>query len=178
MGLIDGIKTKDETLPGMAGRRNFTARSDAMSKENEPKGSQAVTSAELKKKFPKSTADWREGQTESGATLADAAVSYAQYQEEQAAKAQSDLAESQEQLEAAEKKSETAANASTPKKKGNAPVSAAADGDDEQTVEGMDYRQAAVDYQKDHKCRWSEACLAIKRRNPDARAYFGAPPVA
>ncbi len=34
----------------------------------------------------------------------------------------------------------------------------------------------ATAYQEKHKCRWSEACLAIKKRHPEARAAFGAPP--
>jgi len=44
-----------------------------------------ATLAELKQKFPKSTAEWREQQLEAGATLEGAAVAYAQFQEERAA---------------------------------------------------------------------------------------------
>lgn len=179
LGLIDGIKTKTESLGSMPRRRSSNARSEVMSKENETNEPQAVTSADLKKKFPKSTADWREEQTESGATLAEAAVAYAQYQEGEADKARAAAKESEEKAEAAEKKAlEAASTTMAPKKKGNAHVSSSADGDGDQTDEPTDYRQLALDYQKDHKCRWSEACLAIKRRNPDARAYFGAPPTA
>jgi hypothetical protein len=35
--------------------------------------------------------------------------------------------------------------------------------------------QLARDYQKQYKCRWSEACLMVKRRFPESRALFGAP---
>lgn len=38
-----------------------------------------------------------------------------------------------------------------------------------------DWRQMAKDYMKATGCRWSEACLEIKRRHPEARAFFGAP---
>ena len=38
------------------------------------------------------------------------------------------------------------------------------------------FRELATQYQEKHKCRWSEACLAIKRRYPESRAVFGAPP--
>jgi len=40
------------------------------------------------------------------------------------------------------------------------------------------YREMAQAYMQEYSCRWSEACLAIKRRNPGARAAFGAPPIA
>lgn len=36
-------------------------------------------------------------------------------------------------------------------------------------------RQLANEYMREHGCRWSEACLAIKRKHPEARALFGAP---
>jgi len=39
----------------------------------------------------------------------------------------------------------------------------------------VDYREMAQAYMDRHKCRWSEACLEIKRRNPGARSAFGAP---
>jgi len=38
-----------------------------------------------------------------------------------------------------------------------------------------DYREMAQAYKEKHNCRWSEACLAIKKRYPEARAFFGAP---
>jgi len=37
------------------------------------------------------------------------------------------------------------------------------------------YRDLAQAYQKKHKCRWSEACLEIKRKYPESREAFGAP---
>ncbi len=39
----------------------------------------------------------------------------------------------------------------------------------------VDYREMAKAYMDKHKCRWSEACLAVKRHSPEARAVFGAP---
>ncbi|TWT29314.1 hypothetical protein KOR34_52240 [Posidoniimonas corsicana] len=38
------------------------------------------------------------------------------------------------------------------------------------------YRELAEEYMDKHKCRWSDACLAIKRRYPEAIAAFGGPP--
>jgi Tfp pilus assembly protein PilW len=43
-----------------------------------------ATLAELKQKFPNSSAEWREKQLEAGATLIDAAISYATFTEEKA----------------------------------------------------------------------------------------------
>lgn len=40
----------------------------------------------------------------------------------------------------------------------------------------LDFHAMATQYMKEHKCRWSEACLEIKRRYPESRAVFGAPP--
>lgn len=37
------------------------------------------------------------------------------------------------------------------------------------------YRAMAQQYMEKHNCRWSEACLAIKRQYPEARVAFGAP---
>ena len=45
-----------------------------------------ATLAELKQKFPNSTADWREKQLEANATLVDAAVNYAAFADEQRTK--------------------------------------------------------------------------------------------
>jgi hypothetical protein len=38
------------------------------------------------------------------------------------------------------------------------------------------FRKMATQYATEHKCRWSEACLAIKKLYPEARAAFCAPP--
>jgi hypothetical protein len=38
------------------------------------------------------------------------------------------------------------------------------------------WRALATTYMAEHKCRWAEACLAIKKKYPEAREAFGAPP--
>lgn len=38
------------------------------------------------------------------------------------------------------------------------------------------FRQLAREYMREHGCKWSEACLEIKRRYPESRALWGAPP--
>lgn len=37
------------------------------------------------------------------------------------------------------------------------------------------FRAMAKEYMAEKKCRWSEACLELKRRYPEARVAFGAP---
>lgn len=39
------------------------------------------------------------------------------------------------------------------------------------------YWQMARDYMRETGCRWAEACLEIKRRYPESRESFGAPPL-
>jgi len=39
-------------------------------------------------------------------------------------------------------------------------------------------RAAAQEYMREHGCRWSEACLEIKRRYPETQALFGVPAAA
>jgi hypothetical protein len=40
------------------------------------------------------------------------------------------------------------------------------------------FRQLASEFKQEHKCTWAQACLAIKRKYPEAREAFGAPPKA
>lgn len=46
------------------------------------------------------------------------------------------------------------------------------------TEKKLDFDQMARDYQEKAKCTWAQACLEIKRRYPEARAFWGAPPRA
>lgn len=38
------------------------------------------------------------------------------------------------------------------------------------------FSRLADDYKEKYGCRWSEACLAIKRQYPEAGEAFGSPP--
>lgn len=99
MGLIDGVQTADETysqLVAATKKSRLVPSSKGKTMENE----NSATLAELKAKFPKSTADWRETQIEAGASLSDAAIAYAEYVE---AKADAAAAEHAKQLEEAKK---------------------------------------------------------------------------
>lgn len=170
--LIDGVQGMGDTLAPLTPSPTPKTGSKAMSEpanDREPQEPKAVTTAELKKTFPNSTAEWREEQTEAGATMAEAAVAYAQFQEQQAEEARKERDEAKAEAEKAAK----AAPQQTTTRRGNAP-SGTADTDEE--ANKADYRQMAIDYQEKHNCRWSEACLEIKRRHPEAAGFFGLPP--
>lgn len=87
MGLIDGVQSFDQTYAELlqvikSKRTSSIPRSMAMSEVTATKPA-AASLAELKKTFPKSTADWREKQMEAGATIADAAVAFGTFLQEQ-----------------------------------------------------------------------------------------------
>jgi signal peptide peptidase SppA len=111
MGLIDGIQSYEQTyrqlLNEVGSRKSAKPKSptsqvpalkgDTMPQEkNENSEPQPASLAELKQKFPKSTADWREKQIEGKATLQEAAVAYAEFQEERATSLQKQLDERSE----------------------------------------------------------------------------------
>jgi signal peptide peptidase SppA len=84
-GLIDGIQSYEQTyrqLVAAVGKSKPT-----QSKIPNPKSKIGIatmdpaTLAQLKEKFPKSSAEWRETQLEKGASLEDAAVNYAGFLE-------------------------------------------------------------------------------------------------
>lgn len=80
-GLINGVQSYEQTYSELLQE----CRSKRTVSSFKSKGSQMqpATLAELKSKFPKSSAEWREKQLEAEATIADAAVNYAAYVDEQ-----------------------------------------------------------------------------------------------
>lgn len=83
MGLIDGIQTEDETYSQLVAATQ-KSRSTSVSRSKTMENDNAATLAELKAKFPKSTAEWRESQLEGSASLSDAAIAYAAHVEAKA----------------------------------------------------------------------------------------------
>ncbi len=98
MGLIDGIQSADETYSQLVAATN-KSRPVSVLKGKKMENENSATLAELKAKFPKSNAEWREQQLEAGASLADAAVSYAAHVE---AKAEAAAVEHAKQLKEAQ----------------------------------------------------------------------------
>ena len=183
LGLFDGVQSENETIQmaaKAAAKRttsSATKRSSAVSETATPEGPKAATLGELKKAFPESSAEFREEQIESDATLAEAAVAFANLQSADAKAAREEAeaakAEAAEAKAAADKAGEANSATAPPKRRGNAAPSASteqADGAD------TDYRAMAREYMATNKCRWSQACLAIKKRHPEAIAEFGGPP--
>ena len=85
-GLIDGIQTYEQTYAQLVEAVSGSATSPATSRRNSTMAEKTpATLAELKATFPNSTAEWRESQLEAEASLSEAAVSYAQHVEAEAA---------------------------------------------------------------------------------------------
>jgi hypothetical protein len=84
-GLIDGIRTYEQAYAELL-QACSVSKPVSMSKPRSQimADTQPATLAELKTKFPKSSAEWREAQLEAGATLPDAALNYARFVEERA----------------------------------------------------------------------------------------------
>lgn len=188
LGLIDAIQTLEVTFAGLAGTtttagpagRTLIPRSQVMAKETTDGGPQAASLSELKKAFPKATADFYVEQVEADATLTEAAIAYANAQEAKAEAAEKEAAEAKEAAEkAAEEKAKEeksgAEKAGAEKPKRGAPaLGGQAKG--EESADEPDYREMAVALMEKKKCRWTEACLEIKRKHPESRGHFGAPP--
>lgn len=107
-GLLDGVQTYEATYAELVAtsrrqKTNSNSNSDNRSKtmpgEHDTTKTPA-TLAELKKTFPRSTAEWRESQLEDEATLSEAAVSYAHFVEQQAAEKQAALEKQLEEAQA------------------------------------------------------------------------------
>ncbi len=175
LGLIDGVQSLTETLAGMVSA-SPSERSQSMAKETESQEPQPATLGELKQKFPNASSDFLVEQIEAKATVADAAITFANAQAKlveeanaRAEQAETEAAEAKAEAEKAASQPEQAA----PKKPGNKPRQQRA----EQADGGeLDYRAMAKQHMAEKGCRWSEACLAIKRQHPEAVAAFGGPP--
>lgn len=132
--------------------------------------------AELKAKFPKSTAEWRESQLEAGASLADAAVNYAQHVEETLATERKAHSEALAKVkEEAEGKGKTA-GASL----GHLPIRPVVAGRDEldvvesdDAIENFNAAVAKVAGPKADLARRQSAVRVVARDNPDLyKAYL------
>ena len=178
LGLIDGVQSLAETLT-MASRvaSPTTPRSKAMSATEQvtPEAPKAATLAQLKKAFPESSAEFREEQLENEATMEQAATAYANEQGKLAKEAQAKLEELEAKATAdAEAKAKKEASSKTSRQPvGNQATTVEVE---QESADSVSYREMAIAYQKEHGCRWSEACLAIKRKHPEARQAFGAHP--
>lgn len=180
LGLHDGVQTLEETIQlaaELAPKPSTKPRSSTMSEtsKNEP---QAATLAELKVCCPGASSDFLLAQIEAGATKEQAMQAHMKALQE-ANEAERNAREEAEQR-AADAEEKAAKAGETPatqqpagKPRGNKPPVASAE-----QADGAEpnYRAMARDYMREHKCRWSQACLAIKRQHPGALVEFGGPP--
>jgi signal peptide peptidase SppA len=87
-GLIDGVQSYEQTYRQLVAAMAKSPKAKTPAPKSQiptPKSKSSTmdpaTLAQLKEKFPKSTADWRESQLEKGVSLEDAAVNYAGFLE-------------------------------------------------------------------------------------------------
>lgn len=168
-GLINGIQTYEKTygeLVELANksksqnvRNQHQRRSPAMEKT-------PATLAELKATFPKSTADWRESQIESGASLQEASISYAKFVEAKADEERAEHAKALEKAKAdAEVKAKEEATSEKAKSKaasgslGHRPLTSKNEVDDDDAYEGLETGDPVEDF--------NLAVCKIAGRNPD-----------
>lgn len=83
-GLINGVQSYEQTYAELV-QLCQSKKPAPQTQRTKNMSTQPATLAELKQKFPNSTADWREKQLEANATLPDAAMNYAAFVEEQRA---------------------------------------------------------------------------------------------
>ena len=174
LGLIDGIRTKTETLGAMPKRRSSQLRSKTMLDTNNENIPQAATLAELKENLPGASSDFLIEQQEKKATLPEAMKAHFAAQQAVTEQLQKEKEEAESRATAAEEKAEKAAAASTtdpPKKRGNSSVGATTTGADENS-DSVDYRQMAEELMEKKNIGWQEACRQIKKRHPDALEAF------
>jgi signal peptide peptidase SppA len=171
LGLVDGIQSYRATLAGLGtSAAKPTTRSRSMAEvDDAPK---AATHKELKAALPEASADFILSQLEASATVSAAQTAYIAHMN-------AELKAANEAKATAEEKAaqvEATAKANAGKQEPGKPVVGLGG-----TVAGdsaaapTDYYELARQYQEKHKCRWSEACLEIKRRHPEAREAMGAP---
>lgn len=169
--LIDGIQTTKQTLASLAASSTSKTRSKTMSAEND-NAPKAATLQELKAELPEATSDFLVAQQMAGATLPQAMKAWNTQLAAELKASKEAAAAAEEKAKAAEAKAAAVPVPGAAKKPvvglGDAPGG-------EEAAADLDYREMALAHQEKHKCRWSEATLAIKKKYPEAREAFGAP---
>lgn len=183
LGLIDGIQSFEETLAdltsGVGGPR---VAASAAKTQKEKTMADTATQPVPAKSFAELAREQREAiesacpgasenfinsQLASGATPEAASREWMKQlaADRDAATERAEAAE-KEKAELAKAKADSSDSPAKPKSSAGLGGSAKTEDQD------VDYAEMARDYQQKHKCRWSDACLAIKRRHPEARAWF------
>jgi len=168
-GLINGIQTYKQTyqeLLAFATKSKITTGSNQPQRRSPAMEKTPATLAELKATFPKSTADWRESQIESGASLQEASISYVRFVEAKADEERAAHAKALEKAQAdatAKAKEDAAAEAAKNKTRsgslGHQALTAqnASEGSDE--YEGLETGDPVEDF--------NSAVAKVAGKNPD-----------
>lgn len=174
-GLINGIQSFEETYAELVEMFSPRATPPSQPKMRATMSEKTpATLAELKAKFPRSSADWRETQLEAEASVEDAAINYAAFVEE---KAEADAQEHAQQLEEAKN---AAAKAAEQTALGHQPLTAEGGHFGEETGDPVQDFDAAVRARLPQHCEASleqrQAAIAYVIRKQPAlhRAYLSA----
>jgi len=106
LGLVDAIEPLETTVKALIATDKRPAIKNEEDSVMSDSPEQGATSAQLRKAFPNSSAEWREQIVESNCTLAEATELYAAELEEQLAKAKAENAKLEEKVAASEEKDE------------------------------------------------------------------------
>ncbi len=179
LGLIDGIRTKAQTLAAMPTRkpRSTKTRSETMStNDNEPK---AATLQELKRALPSAESDFLLAQLEADATIQDATSAWADHltaENERLVKEKEEAdaarAEAEKKLAAGGTSGKTGGKKSGQTVPSQFGTQGSAGEEVNQDELDTDYVAMARRVQAERQCTWREACQIVKRRHPEARAAF------
>ncbi|TWT35324.1 putative signal peptide peptidase SppA [Posidoniimonas corsicana] len=174
--LHDGVQSKSTNPAGNDSATLSSPEEPAMADQATPQAAEPkpASTAELKKTFPKSTAEWREEQTEAGATMADAAVAYAQFQEEQAEQARQERDEAKAEAEKAAEQAQQPAQKTEPAKSGRgASLPKGSPGEAADADTPTDFRAVARTLAKEKGITYREACRRVQREHgEEARRQF------
>jgi signal peptide peptidase SppA len=149
-GLIDGIRTYEQAYAELL-EACQPSKPVSLSKPRSQimADMHPATLAELKTKFPKSTAEWRESQLEASSTLPDAALNYAKFVEERAEAAEKAHAKALEDAKASADKDVEAAKAQAKVaggSLGHRPIRATGSGEGESESEYLETGDAIEDF--------------------------------
>jgi len=169
--LIDGVQSLALTIEvaeASVAKSAVTMRKEKMSEETTVIEPQAATLADFKSNLPGADSDFMLEQLEKKVTVQEAMKTFLALQQTKNEQLALDKTEAEAKVVVAEKKSQE--NIGTQKKRGNSTVAQTGNEEGE-----MDFRQLAMDFQEKRQCRWSEACMHIKRKYPESQEFFGMP---
>jgi signal peptide peptidase SppA len=167
-------KSNTKTKTKTSTKTSSKTRSQSMSEENTPQGPEAATMAQLKKEFPKASAEFLVEQLGAEATLTEAHRAYSEHllAENAQLATQREEAEAKSRELEAEKAKNAGTHSTPPQKRGNTLVASEAGGEEAETT---NYVAMAQQLAKEKSISFRAAAHEIKKRFPESRDAFIGP---